>query len=354
MPDEDPDSILDTLLTECAPPVLNRVVRSRLGGLYTPLNADELTSEATLELLSRLRALRAGSGSHANASLNALPFDALAAGVAANTVHRFFARRFPERDRLRKKLRYIMGTSDRFRVWRDASGSSVCALTPSGGHLRVNEGQRTANAAESERTANAADVERCVERIRRHPVPFQPMGTLVFEILRILGCPVDLSRLTALVADLTGLREPTWISTSPLPDEGFAAQDLPTDAPSVAVRLEMRERLHRLWPEVLLLSVRHRLALLLSARGPGDAVVWLLVDLGVVTFRQIAAALEMTPDGLSEIWNRLPLDDREIGARLGLERQQVINLRRTARERLARREIALAHSPEPIAKRNRS
>jgi len=45
----------------------------------------------------------------------------------------------------------------------------------------------------------------------------------------------------------------------------------------------------------------------------------------------------MTIEALAELWNSLPLDDHAIAARLGITRQQVINLRRAARERLARR-----------------
>jgi hypothetical protein len=80
--------------------------------------------------------------------------------------------------------------------------------------------------------------------------------------------------------------------------------------------------------------------LLLSARAPSGAALWLVVDLGVASFRDAAAALEMPPEELAQLWNRLPLEDKEIAARLGVDRQQVINFRSTARERLARRENA--------------
>jgi hypothetical protein len=45
----------------------------------------------------------------------------------------------------------------------------------------------------------------------------------------------------------------------------------------------------------------------------------------------------MTDEELTEIWNALPLDDVAIAAHLGVTRQQVINLRKSARERLVRR-----------------
>jgi DNA-binding CsgD family transcriptional regulator len=40
---------------------------------------------------------------------------------------------------------------------------------------------------------------------------------------------------------------------------------------------------------------------------------------------------------LARIWKDLPLADQDIATRLDLNRQQVINLRKSARERLGRR-----------------
>jgi hypothetical protein len=40
---------------------------------------------------------------------------------------------------------------------------------------------------------------------------------------------------------------------------------------------------------------------------------------------------------LAGLWPELPLDDARIAERLALKRQQVINLRKSGRERLSRR-----------------
>ena len=45
----------------------------------------------------------------------------------------------------------------------------------------------------------------------------------------------------------------------------------------------------------------------------------------------------MTVDDFAEVWKDLPWSDLRIAERLGITRQQVINLRKCARERLARR-----------------
>ena len=52
--------------------------------------------------------------------------------------------------------------------------------------------------------------------------------------------------------------------------------------------------------------------------------------------QQIAELLERSPQEFHGLWNRLPLDDLSIAQLLGLTRQQVINLRKSARERLSR------------------
>ena len=51
----------------------------------------------------------------------------------------------------------------------------------------------------------------------------------------------------------------------------------------------------------------------------------------------MAAAVGLSPESLAELWNRLPLEDTGLAEILDVTRQQVINLRKSARERLARR-----------------
>jgi DNA-directed RNA polymerase specialized sigma24 family protein len=317
-PADEPEAILERLLTEHAHPIMSRAVRSRLGSMYSAADAAELTSESILQLLGRLRALRRD-----HRSPDTIRFEAFANGVAANTVHRFLAQRFPERNRLRKRLRYAIETGREFRLWPGGDGATVCGL---------------AHSSETEGTADAADVDRCLARLREKPFASNALGTLALEALRILARPIELSRLTAIASELLGIQEPVWVPPAVGPSGEDLQQFGEDTAPLASVKLELHERLARLWKEVLLLPQRHRTALLLSARATSGSALWLLVDLGVATFRDAAAALDITAEGLARIWNSLPLEDREIGKLLGLENNQVTSLRATARERLARRE----------------
>jgi len=63
----------------------------------------------------------------------------------------------------------------------------------------------------------------------------------------------------------------------------------------------------------------------------------LFPETGIASIRQIAATLEMEDEELAELWGKIPLDDLEIAQRLSVTRQQVINLRQSARKRLGRR-----------------
>jgi hypothetical protein len=58
---------------------------------------------------------------------------------------------------------------------------------------------------------------------------------------------------------------------------------------------------------------------------------------GTATIPEIAETLGFSREEFACIWNALPLEDLAIADRLGLTRQQVINLRKSARERLIRR-----------------
>ena len=94
----------------------------------------------------------------------------------------------------------------------------------------------------------------------------------------------------------------------------------------------------RLWKEIRELPPRQAAALLLNLRdGQGRNAAILLPLTGIATLREMAAAVELPPEKLAALWGRLPLEDTALAGLLGVTRQQVINLRKSARERLARR-----------------
>jgi hypothetical protein len=79
-------------------------------------------------------------------------------------------------------------------------------------------------------------------------------------------------------------------------------------------------------------------ALLLNLRdAEGRGMIGLFPITETATIGELAQALDMTEAALRELWDDLPRDDEWIASWLGATRRQVINLRKCARERLARR-----------------
>jgi len=107
---------------------------------------------------------------------------------------------------------------------------------------------------------------------------------------------------------------------------------------SILSELKQRDQLRSLWDEIRELPARQCSALLLNLRDEqGRGVVALFPLTGTATMREIAEVLGMPAERFAELWNDLPLDDASIAELLGVTRQQVINLRKSGRERLSRR-----------------
>lgn len=294
-PDCDPEDLLARLVIDFGQPTVQRVVRHRLStarGLNTA-DIEDVCSEAMAELVARLRSMRETRGGAV------ADFDSYSAGLAGHVAFRFFAARFPERSRLRNRIRYILSTDARFRIWRAAHGSWLCDLaSEKEPRLRVRPGKRLADMVSAVLTEVAGAIE---------------IGDLTSRIANLLG--------------VTDRSESTDILSESLLDPGSTH----------ARQFELRQWLGVLWGEIAGLPQTQRAALLLNLRSTSGAGLWLFTDLRIVRFRELASSLGLSAERMAELWNRLPLEDSEIAAHFGIERQQVINLRSAARQRLVRR-----------------
>ncbi len=169
---------------------------------------------------------------------------------------------------------------------------------------------------------------RLIERLRRLRLDPGSQGILDFRGY------VAVATYNAL-AEQVRKREPAG---TPRPQKEDLLLALPDPAPDASASLLGRNHLALLWREIRRLPPRQVAALLLNLRDDrgGNAVV-LLPLMGIATLREIAHILGLADGAFAELWNRLPLEDSAIAGLLGVTRQQVINLRKSARERLTRR-----------------
>ncbi|HKA01617.1 MAG TPA: hypothetical protein VKE70_34125 [Candidatus Solibacter sp.] len=304
---EEAEESLAILVVVHAQPIARRVITRRLHGA-PPDQLEDVCNDALASLISRLRALRRDT-----ATPPISDFAAYAAGVTANAVNQHLAARYPERNRLRRRLRMVCVSDARLHIWETASGVWLC------GRARQSGDERAA--------ADALD--RCKSELSRVRLP-RELADLVRLVLKQAGAPVELNDLTNLCAAVTGaIDQPQDIDR--------LEETLADSASLVSYRTEMGGWVRQLWKEISDLPDRQRTALLLNLRSAQGTAIELIEDLGVATFGQLAEVLGMSKEDLAKLWNRLPLDDNEIAARLGVERQQVINLRSAARQRLQRR-----------------
>jgi hypothetical protein len=138
--------------------------------------------------------------------------------------------------------------------------------------------------------------------------------------------------------DLVGIVAFLWGVDDVVPVSEQSAAEIESGAADPGRRLELQQWVAGLWHQICQLPRAQRVALLLNLRTPGaGSAVALLPLTGVAGIRQIAEVLEFSAEEFAAMWNLLPMDDLAIAAKLGLTRQQVINLRKSARERLQRR-----------------
>lgn len=324
------DLNLTQLMIEQAEPVIKEIVGSKLrtylGAAKMENEYEDVCSEVRVQLLARLIQLKE------NPSLQAIrDFRGYVAVTSYRACAAYLRRKYPHRFHLKHKLRFLLSHRTEFRVWE--TGAEKLA----GGF------------AEWDPTNFSIQNQRRLHQLRTTPEVFVqtalPRGTvanlhlgeLVAAIFNWVGQPIELDELTAIVAELCGIQD--HINTGQTAENSFESklEQMPDLRANIDQTLGHRRYLEKLWSEIKKMSPRHCAALLLNLKDEqGQSATDLLILTGVVSVSQLAQALDLTEMELMQIWNQLPLDDLTIAERLGLKRQQVINLRKTARERLAR------------------
>lgn len=293
---------VETLILRVAKPVICGILAQKRGRSLRNDDLDDIGATLTLRLVRRLQNVPFEE----NASIS--NFEDYVARLTYNLVYDILRQRFPERTRLKNRLQYVLTRDQRFLTWV-ANGMTVTGLAEWGEREAIRGPEMIQREAD----------DRMLDRNNT-------AGALQALLLRF-GRPLALNDLTNILGDLWGISDeytPTPVDT--------------TSGSSPLRELETRQHLANLWTEIQALPTRQRTALLLNLRdAEGLNAVAIFVMMGTTTFEEVAASVEMSSEELAAIWSELPIDDLTIAAKLGMTRQQVINLRKSARERLSRR-----------------
>jgi len=291
---------IEEVLARHALPVVRQIIARQqyAGGVLSAQDAEDLVSSVALRLVRKLQRVPL---ERAEAVERLSDFAAVS---AFNAIHDFLRRHFPERTRLQSRVLYVLARDRRFRTWSSPAGT-LCGLGS------WSAGLERGGVPETWRHGDAT-----------HP------ADAIESLLSAAARPL-------LVDDVVGALATAWRIADTRPAD---ITELADGRESQAVRLETRHRLEALWRETCALPGPQRTALLLNLRDvDGGNAIALLQVLGIATLSEVAAAIELPVPRLAELWPRLPLDDLTVASLLGVTRQQVINLRLAARQRLARR-----------------
>lgn len=312
------ERLLAQLLDTEAAPVIARVLRTKLGGREEEL--ADLTSAAREELIVRLTALRDGEEDAAEIR----NFRGYVASVAYNAWAQHLRTEKPGRAMLLNRVRYLLDnrTAQRgFALWDGVAGERWCGLRNAVTTASVPGTTPKLQLLTVDPFAAARDAFGGRDWRRME------LAELLAGLFRWLGTPVELRHLLDALAELLEISD-TKISIDAEPGAAGGVEFV-DPAPSAIDAAKWMEYLRWLWSEVGHLSLPQRTAFLLHSDVTQE------FDLrGVASLRQIASVLGFSAEAFTEIWNELPHDDATIAQRLQLQRQQVINLRRVARDRL--------------------
>lgn len=324
--EERADELLLQLINVHAAPVIKGVIRFKLRlSSYRATQraeADDIYQEVILQLLAQLQKFRKLPDGHPIADLRGM-----AAIIAHRTCARWLRRQFPERHALKNRLHYLVSRQRGFALWQNADGELVAGFAawqtlptpsalPTARSADINLSSAEIPPPRSAKAQDLADTVAAIFNHARGPIAFDELVTAVASLAGVSDQPLESlaedEDAVALVAD-TAERDPAW-------------------------RIEKRMFLQRLWEELRQLPRNQRAALLLNLKdASGFGSITLFPATGIATLRELANAVEMSAEAFAELWNELPIEDAKIAELLGVTRQQVINARKSGRERLTRR-----------------
>ncbi|MEK6299740.1 MAG: hypothetical protein AABO41_03390 [Acidobacteriota bacterium] len=332
--ESDSQRLLAQLVSDHAEPIITKIIRHKMhvsrgrsGDSRASDDAEEMRGEVLVQLLSRLSQLREKPDErHVN------NFRSYVAAITYSAWHEHLRRKYPQRHMLKNRLRYLLAHRPSFAVWEGEDKDWLCGLGAWGNQTKGLAGSRRiqelrGDVQASERAGlSSNDLQRL------------DLASLLGAIFRYAGSCVGLDDLVNLVAEWSGVEDHAHQAGAEEDEPDDPLERMPDPRPTADIELQRRRYLQQLWVEICQLKPQQRAALLLNLKdADGGDVVSVFPIAGIATLREIADALVIQPEHLASIWNDLPLDDLTIASHLGITRQQVINLRKSARERLARR-----------------
>jgi len=291
------EKLLEDLLVREAEPRIRKIMLRKLGSDCPDL--DDVCADVLVQAASSLRDWKAFA-----ADCRVDNFANYIAACSFNAASEYLRRKYPLWRRLRDRIHYILRHDSRLAVWQSVHGGWLCGLARWTGQ----DSAASVGPLDGWYTARGL-----------------PPADSLHTIFELAGQALEFDALVDLAARLWG---------EPMDGAATDQHPAPVTAPKMEEEIDQRRYAERLWGAIAELPLRQRQALLLHMNADGLDVFLLF---GVISFHTLAERLELSAKEFADLWPQLPLDDLAIADRLQLTRQQVINLRKSARKRLENR-----------------
>lgn len=323
---------LDDLLMVHAAPVVRRTLRQRLSFSIdrkgaNPHNPDaqDLYQEAMIRIVQALNDLRRSSESGGIGD-----FRKYVSKVTANVCRDYLRARSPARRRLKDNIRLVLTRHRDFALWQ-AKVDYFCGFSvwreKSSSPLKTSEAWTGSEKIEEFRFSTYP---------RENPSQL-PLPKILSDLFEWTGKPLELDTVVTIIAALMNVRDQ---SHEIFDEESEAYLDTPVARETVNAqsRVEEKELLQQLWDVVKNLPAAQRDAYcFLFHDERGWDLFSLLIESEIVSFGQLAKVLNRSPQEISRLRSRMPMDGPTAAVELNVTRPQVNKWRFLAIQRVRRK-----------------
>ena len=284
---------------------------------------EDVSSEVIVKLVGALRECKSAPAERPIGNLRSY-----VAVMAYNASDAYLRQKYPRRFSLKNKIKYVLTHHPGLSLWETEGGATLCGFSS---WRQMNKTEVGALRNDTDQTEIRDFL---LKKSEGRPLGRMNPGEQVAAVCEYAESPLEIDDLVTIMAEIWGVRDAPPSGSSD--DSTLSALSDPTQRFDTV--LDHQARIKQVWNEMVQLPLRQRVALLLNLRDEqGGSAIAMLPILRIASIHQIAEALEMPDQEMAVLWNELPMEDAAIGKRLGATRQQVSNLRKCARERLARR-----------------
>src|SRR5581483_4350070 len=249
------EEALSELISLHAQPAIKDIVGYRLRSFLSVADMQDIEDvhgTAITRLLTHLHRLKSNPSERFISN-----FRSYVAVIAYNACHEYLRRKYPQRSKLKNRLRYLFSHHPKLAIWEDENGEMLCGLSEwkdkKADSLTLVKLRRFEDGeSDSEQSLSKTQLRR------------SDMGDGMILLLNWLEGSVGLDVLLSVVADIWDIKDQTVSYDHESEDSPDSVETLQDQRVDIEAEVERKLFLQQLWGEIRLLPAKQRSALLLN------------------------------------------------------------------------------------------